>query len=78
MEDAGNTETKQRVGETSGSESSPPTTREAIVQLKQASRTMYSLKTITENQQKWRATSTGYQNFFEFGESFLCSATALF
>jgi hypothetical protein len=43
-------------------------TREAIVQMKQRPTTMFSLKSITKNQQKWRATSSGYQNFFEFGE----------
>jgi hypothetical protein len=71
MENARNTETKQHASETaakSASDSISPSTQEAIVQLKQAPPTMFSLKNITRNQQKWRATSSGYQNFFEFGE----------
>ena len=38
---------------------------EAVVQLKSA---VASVPDILKYQQQWRATSQGYQNFFEFGE----------
>ncbi len=70
MEKAGNTEANRQAGETAikyASDSSSPSL-DSIVQLKQANQTMFSLKTIAENQQKWRTISSGYQNFIEFGE----------
>jgi hypothetical protein len=38
---------------------------EAVVQLKSA---VANVPEILKNQLQWRATSQGYQNFFEFGE----------
>jgi hypothetical protein len=70
-ETAVNNEIKKHVGDIAAKiscVSSCTSNREAIVQLKQAPSNIISLKSVTENQQKWRATSSGYQNFFEFGE----------
>jgi hypothetical protein len=47
---------------------SPISPREAVVELRSDRSTLVSLKNILLNQQLWRTTSEGYQNFFEFGE----------
>jgi hypothetical protein len=70
-ENAGNTEIKKHVDDIAAKfpcVSSCPSSSEAIVQLKQAPSSIISLKSISDNQQKWSTTSSGYQNFFEFGE----------
>lgn len=68
MEDSHSDGGKHAAAANSALNSIPESVREEIVQIKQPPPTMFSLKSITEKQQKWRATSSGYQNFFEFGE----------
>lgn len=50
--------------------------RDSIVQLKEKPSPSVPLKRIVANQRQWRATSQGYQNFFEFG-GFNCIVNSL-
>ena len=50
--------------------------RDSIVQLKGNPSPSVPLKRIVTNQRQWRATSQGYQNFFEFG-GFNCIVDSL-